>query len=207
MTDLYLIDFDRTSFMSDRHSHAMLRLGIKHGYFDPDHEDRLKSKMFNEQNTVDTSAIFQNEGVEPTDIFDLVTEAGETFLYPDVVPFLKQLSAYHIVTTASDLAEQHAKLRLVNLHDKATVLDGHNKGEYIRDTLKRVDGGLIFPDHHESLAYDRITVVDDRHEAIEALYDIDGVRPILIQRHDAKYRIGAERPGKLIVVESLDEVV
>jgi hypothetical protein len=207
MPELWILDYDRTMFMSDDHSHALLELGLEHGHFDPERAAYLREQMFNEHNTVDTSAIFEEEGVNPSDIFDLVAEAGESHLYPDVLPFIRGVDNFHVVTTATDLEEQAAKLRLGGVEDRATILDGQVKGEYIRDQIEVVEDGLIFPDHHDKLIYDRIAVVDDRIEMIEALLDIAGVRVILIQRSDAKYVPESPIDNRVEVIKSFEDIV
>ena len=205
MTNLVLLDFDRTLFRSDDHSEALLEVVISHNLIESDHAEELRSEMFSSENTVDTSAILRRRGINPDVVFEYVRKLNDTFMYGDAQEFLDGLSDFHVVTTATDVVEQQAKLKLAGLHDKATILPGAKKGEYLVKTLAREGDKLVFPDHHPSQQYDSVVLIDDRYDAIEAVVGTPGVRTILIQRDDAKYEYGGSHPS-IEVVKTLKEI-
>lgn len=207
MATLVISDFDRTLFRSDEHTLAVLEIASKKLNLSGEETHQLRDELLEGQDSVDIAKLLKRRGVVLADILAELAGHGETYLYDDATDFMARCDNYWIVTTAINMNEQMAKLKLAGLADISTILQRQKKGGYILSKLVAGESGWSFLDYDPmQQEFETIIVVDDRLDAVEALIGIEGVRIYILQRPDAKYTLNTEDRTGIKVITSLKDI-
>lgn len=190
---LEIMDFDRTTFMTDVFAGDMIDDLVAGKYIDEQQQNELKDSLA-QPDSVDITDLLANVGIGLEVLGEVVAEMSGDYVYEDARRYIESNEGgLHIVTTALSVEFQRLKIEQARLGCPYKILKG-NKGDFFRKVISNgISGGVTVADpDFPSTEYDGLIITDDKISQLRPLVGAEGVDLRLITRPDSKYRPSAD---------------
>ena len=202
MRHLVISDYDRTLFDSGRYERAIRQILHDEFHLDPVAFGK-EIHARTDAGGYDLFAHLADHNISASTAHSIITDTlgAESFLYPDAVHFLRQMSALPeidlAVVTVGSPAYQQLKLEYLQQaapHIPARVV-GINKGTWLETSwLRRELHPLGRHIEFEGTPYSKVAVVDDKTDTFAAMTPAPHILMVHLLRPDAKYQDTIDAP-------------